>query len=66
MSCGVKDIEVQKNLFVATKNASYNSSYAITDFVEAIGVRVDELQVNQLLDAPFFCLMADICMIFKL
>ena len=34
---------------------------AVTDFVEAIGVWVDELQINQVRDAPFFSLMADEC-----
>ena len=33
----------------------------ITDFVDTIGVWVDELQVNKLLNAPFFSLMADDC-----
>ena len=45
----------------AAKNASCTSSAAITDFVRAIGIWVDELQVNQLLDAPFFRLMAEEC-----
>ena len=59
VSCGGKDLEdfVGK----AAKNASYTSTDAITDFVEAIGVWVDELQVNQVRNAPFFSLMADEC-----
>ena len=58
-SCGGKDLEV----FVckAAKNASYTSTDAVTDFVEAIGVWVDKLQVNQVRNAPFFSLMADEC-----
>ena len=42
VSCGGKDLEefVRK----AAKNASYTSTDAVTDFVEAIGVWVDELQ----------------------
>ena len=57
ISCGGKDLEE----FVgrAAKNASHTSSDAITNFMEAIGVWVDELQVTQLLVAPFFSLMAD-------
>ena len=57
ISCGGKDLEE----FVgrAAKNASHTSSNAITNFMEAIGVWVDELQVTQLLVAPFFSLMAD-------
>ena len=52
VSCGGKDLEefVRK----AAKNASYTSTDAVTDFVEAIGVWVDELQVNRVRNAPFF------------
>ena len=59
VSCGGKDLEefVRK----AAKNASYTSADAITDFVEAIGVWFDELQVNRVRNAPFFSLMADEC-----
>ena len=59
ISCGGKDLEefVRK----AAKNASYTSTDAITDFVEAIGVWVDKLQVNSVYNAPFFSLMADEC-----
>ena len=59
VSCGGKDLEefVRK----AAKNASYTSTDAVTDFVEAIGVWVDELQVNRVRSAPFFSLMADEC-----
>ncbi len=58
-SCAGKDLE--EFVCRAAKNASHTSSDAITDFMEAIGVLVDELQVNRLLDAPFFRLMADEC-----
>ena len=34
---------------------------AVTAFVEAVGVWIDELQVHQLLEAPLFSLMADEC-----
>ena len=59
VSCGGKDLEefVRK----AAKNASYASTDAVTDFVEAIGAWVDELQVNRVRNAPFFSLMADEC-----
>ena len=33
----------------------------MTDFLEAIGIWVDELLVNRLLDAQYFSLMADEC-----
>ena len=59
VSCGGKDLEefVRK----AAKNASYTSTDAVTDFVEAKGVWVDELQVNRVRNAPFFSLVADEC-----
>ena len=59
VSCGGKDLEdfVSK----AAKNASYTSTDAVTGFVEAIVVWVNELQVNQVCNAPFFSLMADEC-----
>ena len=59
ISCGGKDLD--EFVCRAAKNVSCISSDVITDFVEAIRVQVDELQVNQLLDAPFFSLMADEC-----
>ena len=46
---------------MAAKNASYISTDAVTDFVEAIGVWVDELQVNRIRNSPFFSLMANEC-----
>ena len=59
VSCGGKDLEefVRK----AAKNAFYTSTETVTDFVEAIGVWVYELQVNRILNVPFFSLMADEC-----
>lgn len=57
--CGGKDLE--EFVHRAARNASYTSSDAVTDFLEAIGVWVDELQIHQLLDTPFFSLMADEC-----
>ena len=59
VSCGGKDLEefVRK----AAKNASYTSTDAVTGFVEATGVWIDELQVNRVRNAPFFSLMADEC-----
>ena len=52
VSCGGKYLEefVQR----AARNASYTSSDAVTDFLEVIGVWVDELQINQLLGASIF------------
>ena len=59
VSCGRKDLEefVRKT----AKNASYTSTDAVTDFVEAIGVWVDELQVNRVRNALLFSLMAYEC-----
>ena len=59
VSCGGKYLEefVQR----AARNVSYTSSDAVTDFLEAIGVWVDELRINQLLGAPFFSLLTDEC-----
>ena len=59
VSCGGKDLE--EFVHKAAKNASYTSTDAITDFVETIGVWVDELQVKRVRNAPFFNLMADEC-----
>ena len=59
VSCGGKDLE--DFVRMAAKNASYTSTDAITDVVEAIGVWVDELQVYQGHNAPFFSLMAYEC-----
>ena len=50
----VVEIIVQRE----ARNSSYTS---LTDFLEAIGVWIDELRINQLLGAPFFTLMADEC-----
>ena len=51
ISCGGKDLE--ELVLRAAKNATHTSSDAITNFMEAIRVWDDELQANQLLDAPF-------------
>ena len=51
VSCDGKDLE--DCVCKAAKDASYTSMNAITDFVEAIGVWVDELQVNQPHNASF-------------
>ena len=59
VSCGGKDLEdFVRN---AAKNAFFTSTDAVTDFVEAIRIWVDEFQVNQVRNAPFFSLMADEC-----
>ena len=59
VSCGGKDLE--EFVGQAAKNASYTSSDAATDFLETIGIWVDESLVNRLLDAQYFSLMADEC-----
>ena len=45
----------------AAKNSSYTSSAAVTDFLKAIVIRVDESLVNRLLDAQYFSLIANEC-----
>ena len=52
ISSGGKDVE--EFIHRVAKNASYTSSDDITYFVEAIRAWVDELQVSQLFDAPFY------------
>ena len=52
---------VEKIVCQSAKNASYTSSDAVTDFLEALGIQVDESLVSQLLDAQLFSLMADEC-----
>ena len=59
VSCGGKDLE--EFFRKAARNASYTSTDAVTYFVVAIGVWVDELQVNRVRNTPFFSLMADEC-----
>ena len=59
VSCGGKDLE--EFVHQAAKNASYTSSDAVTDFLEAVGICVDESLVNWLLDAQYFSLIADEC-----
>ena len=59
VSCRGKDLD--EFVRQAARNASYTSSDAVTDFLEAIGIWVDELLVNRLLDAQYFSLMADEC-----
>ena len=60
VSSGGKDLE--EFVLKAAKNASYNSTDAVTDFLEAIGTWVDEFQVNLVRNVPFFSLMADECL----
>ena len=59
VSCGGQDLVV----FVtrAGRNATYTSTDAVTDFVEAIGIWVDEFQTKRLLNARFYSIMADEC-----
>ena len=59
ISCGGKDLD--KFVRQAAKNTSYTSSDAVTDFLEALGLRVDESLVNRLLDTQHFSVMADEC-----
>ena len=46
---------------LGSKESSYTSSDAVTDFLEALGIWVDESVVNSLLDTQHFSVMADEC-----
>ena len=48
-------------LIWAGRNATYTSTDAVFDFIEAIGTWVDKFQLKLLHKAPFFSLMADEC-----
>ena len=45
----------------AGRNATYSSKDAVTDFIEAIGQWVEESLLKDLLQAPYFSVMADEC-----
>ena len=57
MSCGVENLKQFADR--AGRNATYTSTGAVFDFIEAIGTWVDEFQLKLLHKAPFF--MADEC-----
>ena len=59
VSCGGQDLV--EFVTRAGRNATYTSTDAVTDFVEAIGIWVDEFQTKRLLNARFYSLMADEC-----
>ena len=59
ISCGGEDLK--KFIDTASRNATYSSTDAVHDFIEAIGTWVDESQLYQLQNASFFSLMADEC-----
>ena len=59
MSCGGEDLKQFADR--AGRNATYTSTDAVFDFIEAIGTWVDEFQLKLLHKAPFFSLMADKC-----
>ena len=58
-SCGDEDLKQLPNR--AGRNATYTSTGAVFDFIEAIGTWVDEFQLKLLHKAPFFSLVADEC-----
>ena len=59
MSCGGEDLKLFADR--AGRNATYTSTDAVFDFIEAIGTWVDEFQLKLLHNAPFFSLMANEC-----
>ena len=59
LSCGSEDLKQFADR--AGRNATYTSTDAVFDFIEAIGTWVDEFQLKLLHKAPFFSLMADEC-----
>ena len=59
VSCGGEDLKQFADR--AGRNATYTSTDAVFDFIEAIGTWVDEFQIKLLYKAPFFSLMADEC-----
>ena len=59
VSCGGEDLKQLADR--AGRNATYTSTDAVFDFIEAIGTWVDEFQLKLLHKAPFFSLMADEC-----
>ena len=59
ISCGGEDLNNFSER--AGRNASYKSTDAVFDFVEAIGTWVEESQLKRLHKAKFFSLLADEC-----
>ena len=57
VSCGGEDLKQFADR--AGRNATYTSTDAVFDFIEAICTWVDEFQLKLLHKAPFFSLMAD-------
>ena len=43
------------------RNATYTSTDSISDFLEALGLWVEEFQLKRLCKAPFYSVMADEC-----
>ena len=59
VSCGGEDLKQFADR--AGRNATYTSTDAVFDFIEAIGTWVDEFQLKLLHKAPFFSLVAEEC-----
>ena len=59
VSCGGEDLKQFADR--AGRNATYTSTDAVFDFIEAIGTWVDEFQLKLLCKELFFSLMADEC-----
>ena len=43
------------------RNATYTSTNSISDFLEALGLCVEECQLKHLCKAPYYSVMADEC-----
>ena len=59
ISCGSESLEyfIEK----AAKNATYTSLVAVVEFVEAIGIWVEEVVLERLRKPSFYRIMADEC-----
>ena len=59
VSCGGEDLKQFADK--AGRNATYTSTNAVFDFIEATGIWVDEFQPKLLHKTPFLSLLADEC-----
>ena len=59
MSCGGKTLQTFHDR--AGGNATYTSKMAVVEFVNALGIWVEEPLLKQLHKAPYFSIMADEC-----
>ena len=59
VSCGADDLKSFNE--GAGKNATYVSKIAVVEFIETLGLWVEESLVKRLCQAPFYSIMADEC-----